>query len=147
MFCFEVPISGEHQIEARSGSCTDAMTIRKVEKANPAYYKEGGEVVNWFDRDDEIIREGYFSIRDSMGDVKTNAQAETVLNELLAPLQAKAVEAYGDVAKNIEMPESIKKMMDKLSVEASLQQMGKLVTAEFVHKLNAALNQIPKDIS
>ena len=147
VFCFEVPISGEHQIEARSGSRTDAMTIRKVEKANPAYYKEGGEVVNWFDRDDEIIREGYFSIRDSMGDVKTNAQAETVLNELLAPLQAKAVEAYGDVAKNIEMPESMKKMMDKLSVEASLRQMGKLVTAEFVHKLNAALNQIPKDIS
>lgn len=36
-------------------------------------------------------------------------------------------------------------MMDRMSVEASLRQMGKLVSPEFVHKLNAALNLIRKD--
>lgn len=100
--------------------------------------------MNWFDREDEIVKEGYFSIKDSMGDIKAHAQAAAVLNELMAPLQAKAA-AYGDVAKNIEIPESMQKMMDRMSVEASLRQMGKLVSPEFVHKLNAALNLIRKD--
>lgn len=107
--------------------------------------KVGGEVVNWFDREDEIVKEGYFSIKDSMGDVKAHPQASAVLNELIAPLQAKAAAAYGDVAKNIQIPESMQRMMDKMSVEATLKQMGKLVKPAFVHELNAALNQIKKE--
>lgn len=145
IFRFEVPISGTHTIEARSGDCSDAITIRKADKPNPAYVKTGGEVVNWFDREDEIVKEGYFSIKDSMGDIKAHAQAAAVLNELMAPLQAKAAAAYGDVAKNVQIPEAMQKMMDRMSVEASLRQMGKLVSPGFVHKLNAALNLIRKD--
>ena len=145
IFKFTVPISGEHTIEARSGACSDTIAIRKVDKPNPAYVKAGGEVVNWFDREDEIVKEGYFSIKDSMGDVKAHPQASAVLNELIAPLQAKAAAAYGDVAKNIRIPESMQRMMDKMSVEATLKQMGKLVTPAFVHELNAALNQVKKE--
>ena len=58
---------------------------------------------------------------------------------------AKAAAAYGDVAKNIQIPESMQRMMDKMSVEATLKQMGKLVTPAFVHELNAALNQVKKE--
>ena len=145
IFKFTVPISGEHTIEARSGACSDTIAIRKVDKPNPAYVKAGGEVVNWFDREDEIVKEGYFSIKDSMGDVKAHPQASAVLNELIAPLQAKAAAAYGDVAKNIQIPESMQRMMDKMSVETTLKQMGKLVTPAFVHELNAALNQVKKE--
>ena len=145
IFKFTVPISGEHTIEAHSGACSDTIAIRKVDKPNPAYVKAGGEVVNWFDREDEIVKEGYFSIKDSMGDVKAHPQASAVLNELIAPLQAKAAAAYGDVAKNIQIPESMQRMMDKMSVEATLKQMGKLVTPAFVHELNAALNQVKKE--
>ena len=145
IFKFTVPISGEHTIEARSGACSDTIAIRKVDKPNPAYVKAGGEVVNWFNREDEIVKEGYFSIKDSMGDVKAHPQASAVLNELIAPLQAKAAAAYGDVAKNIQIPESMQRMMDKMSVEATLKQMGKLVTPAFVHELNAALNQVKKE--
>ena len=53
--------------------------------------------------------------------------------------------AVGDVAKNIQIPESMQRMMDKMSVEATLKQMGKLVTPAFVHELNAALNQVKKE--
>ena len=35
-------------------------------------------------------------------------------------------------------------MMDRMSVEASIKQVGKLATPEIVHKLNHALNQIKK---
>ncbi len=37
MFAFHLPISGEHQIEARYGEVSDVMEIRKVEEENPAY--------------------------------------------------------------------------------------------------------------
>ena len=144
VFSFRVPISGEHVIDAEAGDQKDSMTIRKVEKANPDYVKPGTQVTNWFDREDEIVREGYFSIKDSMGAVKAHEEANAVLNELLAPLQAKIIEAYGDVAKNVQLPPEVQAMMDKMSVEASLKQMGKLVTPEFVHKLNNALNQVKK---
>ena len=103
------------------------------------------EVVNWFDRDDEIIREGYFSIMDSMGDVKANPEAFAVFDELIAPIQAKAVESYGDVAKNIQLPAEMQKMMDRMSVENTLKQMAGLITPELIHKLNNRLNQVSKN--
>ncbi len=144
VFRFKVTISGEHVIEAKAGECSDAMTIRKADRPNPDYRKAGGEVVNWFDRDDEVVREGYFSIKDSMGAVKANPEAMAVFDELIAPIQAKVVEAYGDVAKNIQMPEEMQKMMDRMSVENSLKQMASMITPELVHKLNNRLNQVPK---
>lgn len=144
VFVFKAAISGEHVIEARSGACSDTITIRRVEKPNAAYRNAGGQVINWFDRDDEILREGYFSIRDSMADVKANPEAIVVFNELMAPIQAKAVEAFGDVAKSVQVPEEMQKKMDLMSVENSLKQMARLVTPEFVHKLNTALNQVKK---
>lgn len=144
VFTFRIPISGEHQIEAVSGDLCDKMTIRKADQPNAGYIKPGTDVVNWFDREDEIVKEGFFSIKDAMGDVKNHPLAGPVLEKLLAPLQAKAAEAYGDVAKNIQLPESVLKAMDRMSVEASLKQMGGLVTPEFVHKLNSALNQVRK---
>lgn len=144
VFVFKAAISGEHVIEARTGACSDTITIRRVEKPNAAYRNAGGQVINWFDRDDEILREGYFSIRDSMADVKANPEAIVVFNELMAPIQAKAVEAFGDVAKSVQVPEEMQKKMDLMSVENSLKQMARLVTPEFVHKLNTALNQVKK---
>ena len=104
IFKFTVPISGEHTIEAHSGACSDTIAIRKVNKPNLAYVKAGGEVVNWFDREDEIVKEGYFSIKDSMGDVKAHPQASAVLNELIAPLQAKAAAPTAMLLKIFRFP-------------------------------------------
>lgn len=79
-----------------------------------------------------------------MGEVKAHPRAGAVLMELLEPLQAKVAAAYGDVAKNVQIPESMQKMMDRMSVRDTLKQMGGLVTPEFVHQLNAALNEVNK---
>ncbi len=144
VFRFRIPISNEHTVTATAGECSDSMTIRHVSAPNPAYAKPGTQVTNWFDREDEIVKPGFFSIKDSMGEVKANKGAKAVLDELTAPLMAKAAEAYGDVAKNVQLPPEVQAMMDKMSVEATLKQMGQLVTPEFVHKLNAALNKIKK---
>ena len=144
VFLFQVNISGVHQLRAIAGACEDSMTIRHVNTPNPEYVKEGTDVINWFDRADEIERPGYFSIRDSMADVKASPEAQAVMDKLVVPLQAKLVEAYGDVAKNVQIPPEMQAMMDRMSVEATLKQMGKLITPEFVHQLNHALNQIKK---
>ena len=142
VFTFTVPLTGEHRIEAVAGDLSDEMTIRKAEKANPDYAKPGTVVENWFDREDEIVREGYFSIKNSMAEIKANIEANAVMNELMAPLQAKIVAAYGDVAKNVQMPPEMQAMMDRMSVEATIKQLGALATPEFVHRLNHALNQV-----
>lgn len=144
VFRFQVPITGEHEIMAAAAGSTDTMTIRRVSSPNQDYIKDGADIVNWFDRDDEIEKEGCFSIRDRLCDVKTNPKAQAIMEELVAPVQAKLVEAYGDVAKNVQMPPEMIAMMEKMSVEESLKQMGRLITPEFVHRLNYALNQVKK---
>lgn len=116
------------------------MVIRHVEQANKEYICPGREVVNWFDRDDMLVREGYFSIKDSVAEVKTVPEAA----ELFGKLMEKVVASYGDVAKNVQIPEEMQRKMDAMSLEASLKQAGKAVTPEMVVELNRELNKIRK---
>ena len=140
IFKFQVPITGEHTIEARSGELTDDMTIRKVDTPNPAYRAAGGEVVNWFDRPDEVMREGYYSILDTMEQIKKSPAGAA----LLAKMMENVHKSYGDVAKSVTMPPSVQKMLDRQPLEKMLKQAGKAVTPAMVKQLNAALNQIPR---
>ena len=140
IFKFQVPITGAHTIEARSGKLSDTIAIRKVDKPNPAYSVTGGEVVNWFDRPDELERAGYYSILDSMEAIKQSPAGAA----LLARMMAKVTASYGDVAKSVTLPAAVQRQMDKMSLQSLLKQAGKSVTPEMVQKLNAALNQIPR---
>lgn len=144
VFRFDVPLTGEHTVTAVSGDFSDSITVRRVSEPNKAYVKPGTDVVNWFDRTDEVERPGYFSIKDSMADVKANPAAQAVLDEILTPLREKVIASYGDVAKNVQLPPEVQAMMDRMSVEATIKQIGKLATPEFVHKLNHAMNQVKK---
>ncbi len=141
VFVFEVPISGQHHIEARSGELSDSITIRKTGAPNPAYRADGGEVVNWFDRPDEVMREGYYSILDSMESIKKSPAGAA----MLARMMEKVTASYGDVAKSVTLPEAVQRQMDKMPLEKLLKQAGKAVTPAMVKQLNAALNQIPRE--
>lgn len=140
IFKFQVPITGAHTIEARSGELTDAIAIRKVDKPNPDYSVTGSEVVNWFDRPDELERAGYYSILDSMEAIKQSPAGAA----LLAKMMAKVTAGYGDVAKSVTLPAAVQRQMDKMPLQSLLKQAGKAVTPEMAQKLNAALNQIPR---
>lgn len=140
IFRFQVPLTGEHLIEARCGDLQDCMTVRKAEKPNPAYRVAGGEVVNWFDRPDEITREGYYSILDSMESIKKSPAGSAMLARMMEQVTA----SYGDVAKSVTLPEAVQRQMDKMPLEKLLKQAGKSVTPAMVKQLNAALNQIPR---
>ena len=140
IFKFEVPITGAHTIEARSGELSETIAIRKVDKPNPAYSVTGGEVVNWFDRPDELERAGYYSILDSMEAIKQSPAAQQAVERVMA----RATGSFGDVAKGITMPASMQAMIDRMPLNKLLRQLGKAITPEMVHQLNAALNQIPR---
>ena len=140
VFVFSVPINSEHLIEAKSGSVSDRITIRKTTEPDKSYLKDPEQIMNWFDRDDMGEREGYFSIRDSVASIKAVPAAAALLTEI----SEKAAAAYGDVAKNIKMTESVQKQMDAMPAEAMLRQAGKAVTPEMVVAFNRELNKIKK---
>ena len=140
IFKFQVPITGAHTIEARSGELSDTIAIRKVDKPNPDYSVTGGEVVNWFDRPDELERAGYYSILDSMEAIKQSPAGAA----LLAKMMAKVTASYGDVAKSVTLPAAVQRQMDKMPLQSLLKQAGKAVTPEMAQRLNNALNQIPR---
>ena len=140
IFKFTVPISGMHEIKAVAGECTDSMTVTKVDKPD-ASYRAAGQVENWFDKPEELIKEGYYSIMDSMADLQKNPQAAA----LLARIMERATASYGDVAKNVQMPEAVQRQMAKMPLQSLLKQAGKAVPPAMVQQLNAALNKIKKE--
>ena len=140
IFKFTVPISGTHEIKAVAGSCTDCMTITKADKPDPTYRAEG-QVENWFDKPEELMKEGYYSIMDSMADLQKNPQTAA----LLAKIMERAAASYGDVAKNVQMPEAVQRQMAKMPLQSLLKQAGKAVPPAMIQQLNAALNKIKKE--
>ena len=140
IFRFQVPLSGEHLIEARCGDLQDRITVRKAEKPNPTYRVAGGEVVNWFDRPEEVTREGYYSIMDSMESIKKSPAGSAMLTRMMEQVRS----GYGDVAKSVTLPEAVQRQMDKMPLEKLLKQAGKSVTPAMVKQLNVALNHIPR---
>ena len=140
IFKFTVPLSGTHEIKTVAGSCTDTMTITKVATPDASYRAEG-QVENWFDKPEELIKEGYYSIMDSMADLQKNPQAAA----LLAKVMERATASYGDVAQNVQMPEAVQRQMAKMPLQSLLKQAGKAVPPAMVQQLNAALNKIKKE--
>ncbi len=139
IFRFEIPISGTHQIEAKSGSCRDHITVRKVEEKNMDYvFGQTGDVVNWFDQD--AYKPGYFSIRDTMGELQSHPQAGALVGKLMAGATA----ARGDVAESVKDNPNLQKMMMGMTLEGMLKQVRDLVAPEQVKALNNALQQIKK---
>ena len=140
IFKFTVPISGTHEIKAVAGGCTDCMTITKADKPDPTYRAEG-QVENWFDKPEELMKEGYYSIMDSMETLQKSPAA----NKLLSSLMFKASNAYGDVAKNVKMPPEMESQIARTSLRSILKQVAKSITPADVQQLNAALNKIKKE--
>ncbi|MGN1022763.1 MAG: glycoside hydrolase family 2 TIM barrel-domain containing protein [Lachnospiraceae bacterium] len=147
IFRFSIPLSDTADIRAvGSGAgvtAEDQMQIRHVEKSDPSYLAPGSQVTNWFDRDDEIARKGYFSILNSVNEVKDNPQAKAVYDAFMAPLMEKVIKKYGDVAKSVKTTPEMQRRMDEMSVRDSLRQIGSLASPELVRELNAKLNEVP----
>jgi len=138
VFTFEVPICGEHRIEAISGELRDEMTIRKVAEPNPAYLFRKQAVINWFDTAD--YDPTCYSIKDTMGELSKNPQTAAILGKMMARMTA----SRGDVAKGTSDNANLKKMMAGLTLESLIKQAGDAVPQEMIRSLNAAFQKIKK---
>ena len=138
IYTFEVPISGEHTIVAKSGELTDTMTIRKVEKSNPDYHMTGGEVVNWFDAD--TFDPTCFSIRDTLGTLMQHPKAGAIVGRMMQAARA----SRGDVASAAAGNANLEKMMAGMTLQSLLKQAGPAIKPEQIQSLNTALQQIKK---
>lgn len=139
IFVFQIPIHGEHAIRAVAQGCADDITVRKVEKADPAYqFAQEGGIVNWFDKDD--FKEGYFSISDTMGDLMAHPEAGKIVGTLVA----QAAASRGDVAKSANNNANLQKMMAGMRLQSLLKQAGNAISPEQIRDLNASLQKIKK---
>ena len=140
VFRFQVPLSGEHELTARSGALIDTIAVRRVDEPNPDYSIPASEVANWFDTVELPSPDGFYSIEDTMADLKSSPEAKPLVEALMQ----QAAAGRGDVAQNVELPESVQEMVDRMTVRTLLGYAGPVISPDDVAGLNAALNLIPK---
>ena len=137
VFAFHLPISGEHQIEARYGEVSDVMEIRKVEEENPAYrMKKEKPVSNWFDADS--YDESCYSVFDKFSELQKNPEAAAVMMRLME----QGAKSRGDVAEVVTGNPALIRMMGRMTVESLLNQAG--ADEENIKQVNRILQGIKK---
>ncbi|WP_082098875.1 glycoside hydrolase family 2 protein [Demequina iriomotensis] len=139
VFRFTVPLSGEHQVTARAGDLADSITVRKVEHAPDAEVMPTTTISNWFENAELPTPEGFFSIHDTLADIKRSDAGARLLGSVMEAVST----SRGEVGRGVEIPPAMQAIVDRMSVEKLLQQAGG-VPIEQVAALNAQLNLIAK---
>ena len=139
VFRFRVPISGEHEVTARSGELADRITLRKVRDAPAASVMPTTTIANWFEGAELPSPSGFFSIRDALGDIRQSEDGARVVSSVLDALAV----SRGDVGRGVQIPPAMQAIVDRMSVEKLLAQAGG-VPVEQIAALNAQLNRIAK---
>ena len=143
-FYFDVPNTGETELVAKAGECTDSSKIVKVAEFNNDYRMvETGDVLNWFD-----ITEvpGYFSLNDKMSDFIANAEGR----QLMMGLMQKAMAGQKTMADPTQMlgNEAMIGFLGGFTIKRLMSMMGamgaKPLTKEEMLGFNAMLNKIKK---
>ena len=138
-FRFQVPLTGEHEITARSGDLADTIVLRRVDEVPAASVMPTTSIANWFDEAELPSPVGYFSVRDSLGDIKQSEDGARVISKVLEAVST----SRGEVGQGVEIPPAMQAIVDRMSVEKLIKQAGG-VSIEHVAALNAQLNLIAK---
>lgn len=146
VFVFDVLLKkhGRTRILVRAGTCEDKAVFRRVGKPNPAYSLDTapGVVSSWADRDGRTVAlaypEGYFSIRDRIGDIMATEQGRALMEAMIES----AMSGLG--GRGFTLNEQMRKMAYGLSVERAIKMAGKHLEPAELLALNEALNKIKK---
>lgn len=140
VFTFQVPLTGEHTIEARAGECRSVMLVRKVAEPNPAYRKPGraasANVTNWFDKGEADPT--CYSILDTLGEIRQNPEAGAIIDQMMA----KGAESHGEVAETVKDNPALQRMMNRITLVSLLKQSG--ADEQSIKQLNRILQGIKK---
>lgn len=125
-----VPLrEGENRLVAQAGVCVDFLVWQRVEEPEANYAlpeSDDGAVKNWFLSDDDITRQGYFSINDTANDVLDEPAARAVLMKHV-PFMVKVMEG-GSVPLGLTIK--------------SILSYGDGIAPELMKTINSELNQI-----
>jgi len=138
-FRFRVPLTGEHKITARSGGLVDTVVLHKVDEVPEATVMPTTTIANWFDDAEVPVRDGFFSIRDTLGDIKQSEDGARVIAAVLEGLAT----SRGEVGRGVEIPPAMQAIVDRTSLVKLIRQAGG-VPVEQIAALNAQLNTIAK---
>ncbi|MBW9110338.1 glycoside hydrolase family 2 protein [Microbacterium ureisolvens] len=138
-FRFEIPLTGEHEITARAADATDSIRLRKVDEVPPASIMPTTSIANWFDDAPLPTPDGFFSIHDSLADIKRSEEGARVIASVLEAVST----SRGEVGRGVEIPPAMHAIVDRMSVAKLIKQAGG-VPVEEVAALNAQLNLIAK---
>ncbi|MGR0318208.1 glycoside hydrolase family 2 protein [Agromyces sp. ZXT2-3] len=138
-FRFEVPLTGEHEVTARAGGETDTIILRKVDAVLEASVMPTTTIANWFDDAELPAPDGFFSIRDTLGDIKRSELGARLIGSVMEAVAT----SRGEVGAGVEIPPAMQAIVDRMTVEKLISQAGG-VPVEQVAALNAQLNLIAK---
>lgn len=147
IFTFEnVPLEdGFTMFAVQAGECWDSMSIEKTMEPNLSYLvppeeDDGSEgAANWFNPDDykdDIpleIKEGYFSIKDTVGDILGNEEAAEKFMGIIAAFSP------------VKLKKSMLGMVKDMTVEDMMgMAKGDMVPENLLNIVNDILNKIKK---
>ena len=141
VFTFQLPITGKHSIEARSGERSSVILVNKVDAPNPDYAMDNRKNVNnWFDGE---LDASCWSVKDNMA----KAMADPKAGPILKQISDKAAAARGDVAAAVKDNPALVAMMERamqrMTIESMLMQAG--ASEEDIKQLNRVLQGISKE--
>lgn len=89
----------------------------------------------------EIIP-GYYSIKDTMGDIRKSPQGAAMIDAMMAEMQKSS--SMASMAEGVEITPAMMEMTNRMPVEKLIQQGGMDVDPQMIVMLNKQLNKIPK---
>lgn len=151
IFTFEVPLKtlGATKIKAVSGDVSDEASIKYVRKPYQGYtLKTEAKVDNWFDKNNEFdfkFPEGYFSIKDKLGDIMATEEGEALINSLMDRVIKMMMSGPDGEAKGeVKISKGMMKLASSMTIERIAGLAGDKVTADMLFEVNEMLNKIKK---
>ena len=151
IFTFKVPLKilGATKIKAVSGDVSDEASIKYVRKPYQGYIlKTEAKVDNWFDKNNEFdfkFPEGYFSIKDKLGNIMATEEGEALINSLMDRVVKMMMSGPDSQSKGeVKISKGMMKLASSMTIERIAGLAGDKVTAEMLFEVNEMLNKIKK---
>ena len=151
IFTFEVPLKtlGATKIKAVSGEVSDEASIKYVRKPYQGYILKTEEKVdNWFDKNNEFdfkFPEGYFSIKDKLGDIMATEEGEALISSLMDRVVKTMMSGPDSESKGeVKISKGMMKLAGSMTIERIAGMAGDKVTPDVLFEVNEMLNKIKK---
>ncbi len=134
----------ENSVRVVSGDVVDAARFRVVSEPNESYVLKnvegGSNAANWFDTTDAEGRElqfpeGYFSVKDKIGDIMKTSEGEAFVNEWIDKISKQA---------NMTVSKGMMNMVKNFTIEKVFAMAGDRVPKVLIFDINESLNKIKK---